>query len=262
MIETKESELQYWNDQYFGIFQTIHDMDGRGRRIDNCVEITCWPFDIDDGSKEEQLNWITSRSILPSVVVETRRGFQGRYEAVNASKENFKLIAGAVCTALRADPSSRDFTRVHRVPGFWHCKYPKDKFMVREISRNCGRYTEEQMLRYFPLPEVKQERPTREMRVIEGDSFWGKVFSLDCEWALGQLSGHAAVNGEVYDFIPVANGNLNILVNGVGTGCWIDKEKKIGSHSNGGPSIAKWLAWFGHSWGQTAQIIKEVFEIS
>lgn len=262
MIYTSENELQYWNDQFYGIFQTIHEMDGRGRKESNCIHITSWPTDIDDGSKEDQLRSLLSLPILPSLVIETRRGFQPKWSAIDATRERFKLIAKNLCRIVNGDPTSCDLARVHRVPGFKHWKQPKDPFTIIEVARNDGRYTEEQMLYYFPLPAVIERKPDNRMRECASDTFWGRVGEIDCEQALIQLSGHPSCGAETFDFMPVWNGNLNIVVNGEGTACWVDRNKKIGSHSNGGPTIANWLHWYGNSWAEVARIIKEVFKIS
>ena len=97
------------------------------------------------------------------------------------------------------------------------------------------------------------------MSFAGSDDFWERVYRLDCADGLLRLSGHEAVNGEVYSFKPVAKGNLNILVNGKGTSCWIDRTGKIGSLSGGGPTLAQWLRWLGLSYGAAAKVIKSLF---
>lgn len=259
-IKTPREKLEYWNDQYFGIFRTIHEFNGP-RRNANVVRLRGWPFDIDHGTKPEMLERIKNLPILPTIVVETKRGFQGLFKSEDATKDNYKLITrDIIAQALSSDSGISDFARMYRVPGFFHCKNPGDKFLVKEICNNGAVYSEAQMLRFLPTPKVKIKKIENISKTFNpSDSFWTKVASLDCEYALDKLSGHPACRGETFSFRPVGDGKLNILVNGKGTGCWIDCNKKIGSLTGGGPTIANWIHWYGRSWGEVKKIVREVF---
>ena len=91
------------------------------------------------------------------------------------------------------------------------------------------------------------------------DTFWERVFNLDCRHALATLSGDSMVRGEVFTFTPTRDGKCNVLVNGAGTSVWVDANGRIGSLSKGGPTIAQWLRWYGNDWRSIVDTIKARF---
>jgi hypothetical protein len=200
-------------------------------------------------------------------VVETRRGFHLWFLARDANPDNYRAVVNdRLLPFFGADPAVKDLARVLRVPGFYHMKDPADPFLVRVVDRTGAVYTESEMLEAFPdfggaQRKLKERRRQVRQRLDpEGSDFWERAYSLDCEAALARLSGHAAVDGEQYDFKRLGNGNTRIVVNGELTGLWIDQNGKIGSGDRGGPGVAQWLKWFhNRTYREVRQILLEVF---
>lgn len=255
-------EARRWNSQGFGVFWTVNAFRGGVRRIENLDRILAWAVDMDEGSKAEQLARLHRSPVEPSLVVETKRGYQAYWNAKDGKPEHWNaIVLERLVPFFGADKNARDLARILRVPGFKHLKNPAEPFEVLEVYRADSSYSEAQMAQRFPevaKPEAVQ-RARREVTFEGSDEFWDRVYHLDCEEALSRLSGSGHVGGEQFTFRRVANGNLNILVDGKGTSCWVDKNGRIGSLDEGGPTIAQWLRWYGHSYGDAAKIIKAMF---
>lgn len=256
-----------WNKQKFGIFWTVNGFKFPGdRKKENISRIISWTADIDSGTKEEQIELIKQYP-EPSMIVETKRGFQVYYDAIDGTPENYELIETKfVVPSLNADPKARDLSRILRVPHFDHWKDPNDPFFVKLVHLADVAYSEDQMMTMFKdHRDEKQERSSQVMNLkrslrVQGDnSLWERIWNIDCEVALERLSGTDAVGGEVYTFRQNANGNKNIFVNGKGSSCFIDRQGRIGSLDGGGPTIWNWLFWFHRNNGRVYNIIKTYF---
>lgn len=258
------SEAPQWNKQGFGIFWAVNTFREGVRRIDHLERIEAWAVDMDAGTKAEQWARLRGGPLVPSRVIETKRGFQAYWRAKDASSSGWNsIVLGRLVPYYGADKNARDLARILRVPGYLHMKDPKAPFLVREVHRWPVAYTEAQMLAAYPASAEERQREVhaesqREAKV-EGDDFWERVFSLDCEQALLRLSGSPAVSGERYTFKRNRTGTKNIFVDGKSSSCWIDKHGRIGSLSKGGPTVFQWLRWFKHSPKECVEIIKRTF---
>ena len=267
--EQTEADARSWNKRGFGIFWTVNDVGGDTRRIEKLIRINAWAVDIDAGEKAEQQRRIERCPLHPSMIVETKRGYQVYWHAKDGQAAHWNaIVLDRLVPYFGADKNARDLARILRAPGFMHLKDPVNQFRIALVYEKHVSYTEQQIASKFPDAgkpardadaQRKAMRATRADRKIDGDTFWDRVFNLDCEEALLRLSGHAAVHGEVYTFKRTGRGNLNILVDGRGTSCWIDSNKRIGSLADGGPSIFQWLSYFGNSPRQIADALKQVF---
>lgn len=253
------TEAEHWNYQEWGIFWTVNSFKGP-RRKDNCVEVIAWAVDIDEGTKEEQLDRIKSGPLIPSHVVETARGHHVYFEAIDGKPENYREIVESMVEYYHGDNNAKDLCRILRVPAFLHWKGVKP-FAVKSVFDSESRYTEAEVRKAFERRKVTTQRSElrKELRAVGGRDLWERIWNLNCEDALERLSGHSAVNGETFTFHKTATGNLNICVNGKGTSCWIDKDKRIGSSDKGGPTIFQWIKWYTKSGKLSLDTIKEVF---
>ena len=256
-------EATHWNEKQWGVYWTAQSFEGE-RKIKNLKRVLCWAIDIDKGTKSEQ--WARlDRFPLPSLVIETKRGYQVYWYAKDATAENYQSI---VCDRLvyhfDADPNAKDLARILRAPWYMHWKDPNSPFLCEVVHYTGTHYTEDQMLRYFPLPEEKQiesvsKQEVRRVFSPNGDDLWERIYNLDCEQALMRLSGKGCVGSETFTFRRTTSGNLNILVNGKATSCWLDKNKRIGSSDHGGPTVYQWINWYQRDTKKTYQVIKEEF---
>ncbi len=261
LIRPGESPAE-WQRTGHGIFWTVNEFENGVRQIKNLTCIQSWAIDMDEGTKEEQRARLHSSPVEPSLIVETKRGYQAYWNAKDAKPEHWNaIVLDRLVPFFGSDPNARDLARILRVPGFLHLKNPADPFKVRTVHRCQASYTEEQMAtRFKPAPKPEPvERAKREVKFEGSDGFWDAVYHLDCEEALARLSGHPAVGGEQYTFRQNANGNRNIIVDGKGTSAWVDRNGRIGSLSGGGPTVAQWVRWYGASYAEAAKVIKELF---
>lgn len=251
-----------FNRQGYGIFWTVNAFNGP-RQIANLERINSWAVDMDAGTKDEQRETLRKAPLVPSFVVETKRGYQAYWNAKDGTPEHWNaIVLERLVPFFGADKNARDLARILRVPGFLHLKDPTKPFMVRTVHVQDVAYTELQMVNAFPV-EITQERHEESKRDVQqrhrwkdSDDFWQRVYDLDCETGLERIGSHV---GERYTFKRNRNGNKNILVDGKGTSCWIDKHGRIGSLSHGGPTLYQWLLWFKKSPRECVEILKREF---
>lgn len=261
----RRDEALDYNRQGFGIFHTVNNFKGP-RQIPNLTKINAWAVDMDGKDRTKEEMWkVIERGLQPTMIIETKSGFHVYWKAKDAIAAHWNAIMlDRLVPFYGADKNARDLARILRTPGFYHQKDPANPFLIRElkpISLRRVSYTERQMARFYPshaLPETPELTQIKR-EVPKGGTFWDRVFSMDCEYALSILSGHDFVSGETYTFRRNNSGTKNILVNGKSTSCWIDANGRIGSLSGGGPSIYQWLMWFHKNPKKVAGMLATAF---
>lgn len=265
--EIDRSEAAFWNQKNYGIFWSVNSFRG-ARRKTNLHRILAWALDLDQGTKQEQMRLICA-GLIPSLIVETRKGYHVYFLAKDATIEGYRsILLDRLCYFYGSDVRATDLCRILRVPGYYHCKNPDDRFLVKRIHRYPVSYTEREICWFYPpsLEAIERDRKREEFKEqfskdtnSQSGDLWQKVWDFDCENALIRLSGHAAVGGEIFSFKQQASGNLNIYVNGKGTSCWIDREKRIGSLSGGGPTLYQWVNFYHRNPKKTVLFMREIF---
>ena len=246
----------------------VNQFDG-ARKKENLTKINAWYVEFDEGSKKDHLERIR-KGLIPSLIIESKRGYHCYWFSKDASIENYKnIIEQRLIPFYGSDPNPKDISRILRAPGFFHKKDPNDPFLVKEVFKKNYFYKEAELKAFYDIPPhikkklLEKEELKKEFKKENGSgSLFEKIYSLDCEEALLKLSGHPSVGGEYFSFKKVSNGNLNIFVNNKSTSCFIDRDKKIGSLSGGGPTIFAWLKWYGNSAAESIRVIKEVLGVT
>lgn len=260
-IRTLEGEAHFWNQKGFGIFLTVNDFNG-ARVLKNLKRINALAIDIDTGTKDEMAEKIR-KGLRPSMVVETKRGFHVWWALEDGSPEYWDaLVLDRLVPFYGADRNARDICRILRMPGFYHMKNPKEPFLISKVYESKSAYTMKEVASFYPdrAEPVRKEFIARESRNLSGSgSLLEKIWRIDCMDGLEKLSGTEWVSGEVFTFRKNANGKFNIFVNGKSTSCFIDQNFRIGSLSGYGPTLNKWLEWYGHSKQKTIEIILEIY---
>lgn len=281
-IVVEKSDAKNWNtpEKGFGIFMTVNEFDG-ARRKECLRKINAWAVDMDDGTKQEQHDRLLKSPLIPSLIVETKRGYQAYWIAKDGKAEHWNaIVLERLVPFFGADNNARDLCRILRVPGFLHLKNPAEPFLVRTVWQNHNAYRERDIAQAFKWIPNKQEHDralaeakrtldieardkARQSAIAQGhiptETLWEAIWALDCEEALRRLSGHWAVGGEQYTFRSTSRGNLNVFVDGKSSSVFIDENKRIGSLDGGGPTIVQWLRWFKHDWKTVLTVIKETF---
>lgn len=276
VFEIEPDEARHWNEQGFGIFATVNSFHGP-RRKENLMRINAWAIDMDEGSKDEQGEKLVHSPVMPTCVVETKRGYQAYWYAQEGTSSDTwnAVVLERLVPYFGSDKNARDLCRILRVPGFWHLKDPANPFMVRIVWDNHVEYSEKQMQRFPWVPDksaLEHERREAQIRardvarrqaIASGmtatESLWDAIWNLNCEDGLLRLSGHWSVSGEQYTFRSTARGNRNLFVNGKSSSCFIDENKRIGSLDGGGPTLVQWLRWFKHDWKTVIAVLKEIY---
>ena len=222
----------------WGIFWTVNQFDGP-RKKENVKKIISWAVDIDEGSKDEQLSRIHS-FIKPSAIIETKKGYHCYYDSIDGSVKNYEKVVAGLIHHLHGDKKAADVARILRVPGFCHWKDQNNPFAIKWKYFSDIKYTEKEMLKIFPLPKSDKEDQKEKiylkkvLKFQDDTKLFERVWSIDCEQALKNLSGTEAVGFDKFEFRDNKNGNLNVISNGKSTSCFIDSNKRIGSSDSAG----------------------------
>lgn len=281
-IVVTQAEAARWNtpELGYGIFATVNSFNGP-RRKENLTSINAWAVDMDEGTKQQMHDKLQRSPLVPTFIVETKRGYQAYWAAQDGKADHWNaIVLERLVPFFGSDANARDLCRILRVPGFLHLKDPSDPFKVRCVWKHPVRYSERQVADAFPWVANKSEHQrhlTEAQRSAEREakdaarkaalaagqipteSLWDAIWNLDCEEGLLRLSGHWAVSGEQYTFRRTSRGNLNLFVNGESSSCFVDANKRIGSLDGGGPTLVQWLRWFKHDWKTVIAVLKEVF---
>lgn len=245
------------------------------RKKENLTEITCFFCEIDSEDKQAQIKSLQRCGLIPSCVIETKRGFHIYWylkEPIDcradpiAKADWFRgILKNRICPALGADTNAADASRILRAAFFKYWKDGKGTFVSDIVFESNKRYMVEDILRAFPEEKKKSvyEKPRTPFQVPQGDeTFWVKANQIPARQGLEMLSGRSEVNGESYSFVQESPKRTRILVAGNKINAWIDESGKIGSTDRGGPAIPNWLLYYQHDWKAVAQTLKDVFGLS
>lgn len=108
-------ELQTANADGCGVFCTVNETDGKGRKRDNIKKVRALFVDCDT---ERPASW----HVLPSMIVESAAGPHAYWCVADCELEQFAGLQKRLAAFYKSDPKVCDLPRVMRVPGFWHCK--------------------------------------------------------------------------------------------------------------------------------------------
>jgi hypothetical protein len=138
-----------------GVFVTVHQTDGRGRKAGNIQRIRAvfLDFDLKKGATLPAIDWL----LEPSLVIESGRGLHAYWILDTPIPADAVVFAGAqsaLARAYRGDPKVKDLPRVMRLAGFPHQKDPKEPRPVRIRQRSGAVYALKTILAAHPLPEA------------------------------------------------------------------------------------------------------------
>ena len=161
----KEELLQLHADGA-GVYVTVNQTDGKGRKAENATRIRA-VFQEDDGGHGGPF------PLEPSLIVETSPGHFHRYwltdwPADEQGRKDFAAVMERMVESYGSDKNAKDIVRVLRVPGFLHRK--GDPHLVRIVEARGRRYTQDEILAAFP-PVKRQEKkePPRHEWKPQGD---------------------------------------------------------------------------------------------
>jgi hypothetical protein len=129
-----------------GVFVTVNETDGQGRKAENIRRVRSAFVDL-DGSPVQP---VMACNLEPHIVVESSPGkFHAYWIAHRLKLESFGQIQKSLIARFGGDKAVHDLPRVMRLPGFVHQK--AEPFMTRIIQANEQLpYTAEAILAEFP----------------------------------------------------------------------------------------------------------------
>ena len=262
-IPCTRDEAHHYNtpELGFGIFLTVNAFNGPRRKA-NLVRVQAVAVDMDAGSQHEQAERLRRSPLVPTSIVETKRGFQAYWRVHDVQPEHWNaIVLERLVPYFGADKNARDVCRILRAPGYLHLKDPATPFLCEVVFRSIATYYAAQLLEAFPHVAPRPASAARPARTEtpQTGSIWDAIYNLDCERGLELLSGRSEVGGEHYTFRRAPRGHLNIFVDGKGTSCFLDENRRIGSMSKGGPTLYSWLRWHGNSPSVAMRVLKEAF---
>lgn len=127
------AELQRLNEQGAGIFVTVNETDGSGRKKANIIRVRAVFVDLDGSSLEPVM-----RSLVPPhIVTETSPGRWHAYWRIDGLPlEKFTDVQKRLIARFGSDPAVKDLSRVMRLPGFIHRK--GEPFLARVLDTRTG----------------------------------------------------------------------------------------------------------------------------
>ena len=199
-LEQHAPELTRLSAEGAGVFVTVNETDGRGRRLANIVRLRAIFQEADmPGAKVPPLE--------PHIVVESSPGKFHRYWLIDSATEPPVIEWLAVMRRMVADwdsdPNAKDAARVLRLPGFPHQKNPDSPHMVRVVAQSSrAHYRWEEIVAVIPplLIEAKDYRAIKgkgincpleiksALAALNPDSSYG-------EWLTVGMALHHADNG-------------------------------------------------------------------
>jgi hypothetical protein len=161
------SKLQQLNEQNYEIYFAVNS---GGYRNEDITEVNAVFVDMDCGRgqdgeyysldvvakyKESKRNEFKQFQHMPSFINETRNGLQVFWLLhKEATIEQFKICQERLIYFFEADNAIKNPSRLMRVPGFYWCKDPTQKFMARILEHNNVGYDIESII--DSLPEVQK----------------------------------------------------------------------------------------------------------
>jgi hypothetical protein len=169
-FEDAKERLMELNELGAGVFVTINETDGTGRKAENIIAVRAVFLDL-DGSPLEP---VMQAEIQPHCVVESSPGKYHVYWMVNGlSVEEFKLYQTALIEKFSGDKQVKDVSRVMRIPGFIHQKDVPFTSRILEIHPDLPPYQVEALVEGLSL-ELGPEEESEQIQVSPGG-----VYELD-----------------------------------------------------------------------------------
>jgi putative DNA primase/helicase len=152
-------ELVALNGERAGIFVTVNETDGRGRKRENIIRLRAVWCEQDDAAPRQ---W----PIPASIVNQTSPGHHHYYWLFDGelSNEAFAMIMCCLVEVYGSDKQATDISRVLRLPGFYHCKPERGApSLVRIVEASGHRYTAAEVVAAFqPKPKSKATHKANE----------------------------------------------------------------------------------------------------
>ena len=131
-LNDAREQLLKLNSQGAGVFVTINETDGLGRRKGNITKVRALFADL-DGSP---IGPILSAQLEPHMIIESSKNKYHAYWLVDdCPLDQFSTHQKAIARRFDSDPSVCDLPRVMRLPGFNHLKDVSHKTTIQRVCK-------------------------------------------------------------------------------------------------------------------------------
>lgn len=151
-LDQLSEQLVKLNEAGAGVYVTVNETDGKGRKIENITRIRAVFADLDGAP----LEGVQACSLEPHIIVESSTGkFHAYWLTDGIGLDEFSDIQSVIADRFESDPAVKDLPRILRVPGFIHRK--GDPVPVRIIHESGGLpYAADVIRREFPPGNAKR----------------------------------------------------------------------------------------------------------
>jgi hypothetical protein len=126
------ADMERLNNAGAGIFVTVNETDGKGRKNKNVTAVRATFVDLDGSPIKPVQGWC----LKPYIIVGSSSNKYHAYWRHDGSVklEHFKQLQLKLALKFNGDTSVHDLTRVMRLPGAWHQKNKEAPFRTRIVS--------------------------------------------------------------------------------------------------------------------------------
>ena len=158
-FEDAKERLMELNELGAGVFVTINETDGTGRKAENIVAVRAVFLDLDGAPLEP----VMQAEIQPHCVIETSKDrFHVYWLVKDLPLQQFTSIQLAIAARFTGDKNVKDISRVMRVPGFIHQKHEPFTSRILEIHNELPSYSPEELISGLGLELPRTQSDYRE----------------------------------------------------------------------------------------------------
>jgi len=202
-FDQHKDTLAHLNQQGAGIFVTVNQTNGSGRKKENITAVKAIWQDDDDGFSGEY-------PIEPSIVVQSSEGKYQRYWLCeHITPDQHKKSMERMVADYGADPNAKDLARILRVPGFYHNK--REPQLVKIIGEiNSKPYTASEIISAFPSLSASEGEAANTPTRTRGDINPGSSHrNSDITSYIGTLVNKGLSTEEIRPLVYTANQAFN-----------------------------------------------------
>ncbi len=126
------SAIAQHNNNGYGIFAVIAELDGKGRELSNVTAIRAQYIDLDNVSAQANYERATAFNLSPAFAVQSSPQHYHVYWTVQpfAGNDRFTVVQRKLRQLFNGDGAVIDAARVMRLPGSYHLKNPQQPHLV------------------------------------------------------------------------------------------------------------------------------------
>jgi replicative DNA helicase len=222
-----------YNKWWRWIYFSVNEMLEWKRDKASVTKIRVWIVECDSLDKNTQFESYVNSPIPPSLLIESKKSYNEYWLAEDWDKETYEAICWWLKQHFNWDQAVvKDYSRVLRIPWFYHLKNPSDPFLIKIIYKDEEKktYTKEQMMKAFPF---KTTQEVKEGSTETKEKFWwvrDTMKNRDHRKMLQDLSWTWLMDWQEITFTDHWDWTEQICISGKQTWSWMDIEWKIGSY--------------------------------